>query len=150
MKQEFIDSYIFKPFERDESGEVSKTEGNGLGMSITKSILDVMGASLDIESELGKGSVFRIHANLKIDSNVMEDTRDEMTNIPNISGKRLLVVEDNEINMEIILAILERTQAQTTKAWTAEEALELYTQHPSRCGRRCSSDRRASLQGRLF
>ena len=126
MKQEFIDKYIFKPFERDESGEVSKTEGNGLGMSITKSIQDVMGASLDIESELGKGSTFRIHARLKIDSNVIEDTQDEKIKIPNLSGKRLLVVEDNEINMEIILAILERTKVETIKAWTAEEALKLF------------------------
>ena len=126
MKQEFIDKYIFKPFERDESGEVSKTEGNGLGMSITKSILDVMGARLTIESELGKGSVFRIYVKLKIDTNIMEDIQDEVAKIPNISGKRLLIVEDNEINMEIILAVLERTKAETTKAWTAEEALELY------------------------
>ena len=96
-------------------------------MSITKSILDVMGARLIIESELGKGSVFRIYVKLKIDTNIMEDIQDEEAKIPNISGKRLLIVEDNEINMEIILAVLERTQAETTKAWTAEEALELYS-----------------------
>ena len=126
MKQEFIDKYIFKPFERDESGVVNRTEGNGLGMSITKSILDVMGADLKIESELGKGSTFRICTKLKIDTEVTEQVQDEKSKVPNLLGKRLLIVEDNEINMEIILAILERTQVEATKAWTAEEALDIY------------------------
>ncbi len=126
MKQEFIDKYIFKPFERDESGVVNRTEGNGLGMNITKSILDVMGAELKIESELGKGSTFRIHAKLKIDTEVAEEKQAEMSKIPNLAGKRMLIVEDNEINMEIILAILEHTQVEAEKAWTAEEALEIF------------------------
>lgn len=85
-----------------------------------------MGADLTIESELGKGSTFRIRAKLKIDTEVVEEKQAEMSKIPNLAGKRMLIVEDNEINMEIILAILERTQVETTKAWTAEEALEIY------------------------
>lgn len=126
MKQEFIDTMIFKPFERDETRYVNKTEGNGIGMSITKMILDAMGADLQIESEVGKGSTFLIHARLKTDIADVCEEEQEVDKIPNLEGKRLLVVEDNEINMEIILSILERTKAEIVQAWNAEDALKIF------------------------
>lgn len=128
MKQEFIDKMIFKPFERDDSGVVEKTEGNGIGMSIIKNILDVMGAELRIESELGKGSTFMIYAKLKIDTEAPVTEEDQKTKIPNLTGKKLLVVEDNVVNMEIITNILKYTQVELTRAWSAEEALESFEQ----------------------
>lgn len=126
MKQEFIDSMIFRRFERDEAQYVSKTEGNGIGMSITKSILDVMGADLQIESEVGKGSTFRFVVQLKKDQDVKKEEWKEKNEVPMIRDKRILVVEDNEINMEIILAILEDTQAEIIHVWNAEEAIEVF------------------------
>ena len=126
MKQEFIDTMIFKPFERDDTRYVNKTEGNGIGMSITKTILDVMGAGLQIESEVGKGTSFLIHVKLKVDSDDTCEEHNEINSIPNLEGKRLLVVEDNEINMEIIVSILERTQAEIKQAWNAEDALKIF------------------------
>lgn len=126
MKQEFIDTMIFKPFERDDTRYVNKTEGNGIGMSITKTILDVMGADLQIESEVGKGTTFLIHVKLKVDSDDTCEEHNEINSIPNLEGKRLLVVEDNEINMEIIVSILERTQAEIKQAWNAEDALKIF------------------------
>lgn len=126
MKQEFIDTMIFKPFERDDTRYVNKTEGNGIGMSITKTILDVMGADLQIESEVGKGTSFLIHVKLKVDSDDTCEEHNEINSIPNLERKRLLVVEDNEINMEIIVSILERTQAEIKQAWNAEDALKIF------------------------
>ena len=126
MTQEFIDTMIFKPFERDDTQYVNRTEGYGIGMSITKKILDVMGADLHIESEVGKGTTFLIHVNLKIDSDDVCEGSNEIGNIPNLEGKRLLVVEDNEINMEIIVSILERTNAKIIQAWNAEDALKIF------------------------
>ena len=117
---------IFKPFERDETSYVNKTEGYGIGMSISKKILDVMGADLQIKSEVGKGTTFLIHMKLKIDNNNICEETSEISNIPNIEGKRLLVVEDNEINMEIIVSILERTHAEIIQAWNAEDALKIF------------------------
>lgn len=128
MKQEFIDTLIFKPFERDETQYVNKTEGNGIGMSITKTILDAMGADLKITSEVGKGSTFLIHVRLKIDTDDVCEEDDEVNKIPNIKGKRILVVEDNEINMEIMVSILERTQAEIVQAWNAEDALKVFAE----------------------
>lgn len=130
MKQEFIDNMIFKPFERDETIYVNKTEGYGIGMSITKKILDVMEADLHIESEVGKGTTFLIHMKLKIDSGGECEENNIISNIPNIKGKRLLVVEDNEINMEIIVSILERTNAEIVQAWNAEDALKIFEESP--------------------
>lgn len=126
MTQEFIDTMIFKPFERDDTQHVNRTEGYGIGMSITKKILDVMGADLHIESEVGKGTTFLIQVNLKIDSDDVCEESNEIGNIPNLEGKRLLVVEDNEINMEIIVSILERTNAKIIQAWNAEDALKIF------------------------
>lgn len=126
MKQEFIDNMIFKPFERDTTQYVNKTEGNGIGMSITKTILDAMGADLQITSEDGKGTTFLIHAKFKTNHEYQCEEQNEISNIPNIEGKRLLVVEDNEINMEIIVSLLERTQAEIVQAWNAEDALKIF------------------------
>lgn len=126
MKQEFIDNMIFKPFERDTTQYVNKTEGNGIGMSITKTILDAMGADLQITSEDGKGTTFLIHAKFKTDHEQQCEEHNEISNIPNNEGKRLLVVEDNEINMEIIVSLLERTQAEIVQAWNAEDALKIF------------------------
>ncbi len=127
MSQEFIDGYIFKPFERSDSRYVKKTEGSGIGMSITKSILDAMGAKMEIESQLDVGTRFFIHASFRKDSNIenaLTKGEDGIT-VLDAKGKNLLVVEDNEINMEIIKAILERTQAHVVCAWDAEEALDI-------------------------
>lgn len=126
MKQEFIDNLIFKPFERDETQYVARTEGYGIGMSITKTILDVMDADLQITSELGKGTTFLIHMKLKVDGEDICEEVSEENKIPNIEGKRILVVEDNEINMEIIVSILERTHAEIIQAWNAEDALKIF------------------------
>ncbi|MCD8037553.1 MAG: response regulator [Lachnospiraceae bacterium] len=130
MNRDFVDSMIFKPFQRDETQYVSKTEGNGIGMSITKEILDVMGADMQIESEVGKGSVFRIHMSLKIDSGAAGKEQEEKSDVPNLTGKRLLVVEDNEINMEIIEFLLKRTEAEVVTAWNAEDALRIFDESP--------------------
>lgn len=128
MKKEFVDTMIFKPFERDETQYVNKTEGSGIGMSITKTILDVMGAELQIDSELGKGTTFCIKINMKKDLEVKQEDSEANSRIPNATGKKILVVEDNEINMEIILAILERTGAEVVSAWSAEEAIRIFEQ----------------------
>jgi Signal transduction histidine kinase len=127
MSQEFADNLIFQPFTRDNAQYVKKTEGSGIGMSITKSIVDAMGANMRIESKVGEGTRFFVHIRLKKDKNVEKTLTKEQdgSTVLNASGKNLLVVEDNEINMEIIQAILERTKAHVVCAWDAEEAIDI-------------------------
>ena len=127
MSQEFIDKMLFSRFERAEGQYVKKTEGNGIGMSISKSIADAMGATIEIESKLGEGSKFTICLSMKIDQDWKDAIHKEEDGTISFdaTGKKILVVEDNEINMEIMKAILERTNAQIVCAWSAEEAIEL-------------------------
>lgn len=130
MSQEFIDKHIFKPFERGDGRYVQKTEGSGIGMSITKGIIDAMGAELKIDSKIEKGTRFFIHAAFKMDNKLQNTITKEKdgTAVLDAKGKNLLVVEDNEINMEIIKAILERTHAHVVCAWDAEEAIDIISE----------------------
>lgn len=126
MTQEFIDHYIFKPFERAGDRRVQKVEGSGIGMNITKSIIDAMGADIKIESSVGKGSSFFVRMRFKKDQEVQRNfVQEDGLSILNATGKNILVVEDNDTNMEIIKAILERTHAHVTCAWDAEEAIDI-------------------------
>lgn len=126
MTKEYMDTMLFKPFSRDDTQYVNKTEGYGIGMNITKTILDVMGADLQIDSEVGKGTTFLIHLKLKIDKEEVHTDTHKNNEIPNLADKKILVVEDNEINMEIMMSILERTKAKVTQAWNAEDAIEIF------------------------
>lgn len=127
MSKEFVDHLLYERFER-ENGEYSKRiEGHGIGMSITKSIVDAMGATLSIESELGEGSKFTFYVRMKVDQNSTKAIHKEKDGSVSFdaTGKNILVIEDNEINMEIIREILEHTNAKVVSAWSAEEALEI-------------------------
>ena len=128
MKKEFIEKGMFEPFKRGNAEYVDKTEGNGIGMSITKNILDIMQADLQIDSEVGRGTTFTIRIDLKIDSNKTNEKNEEpgVKKLPDLSGKRLLVVEDNEINMEIVVSLLERINVEVVQAWNAEDAVKYY------------------------
>ncbi len=130
MTEDFVENHIFKPFERANDRFVQKVEGSGIGMSITKGILDSMGAELTIESEVGKGSDFKVCMSFKKDNEIQKNFSDDKDGMPvlDATGKNLLVVEDNEINMEIIKAILERTHAHVTCAWDAEEAIDIISE----------------------
>lgn len=126
MSQEFADK-IFNRYEREENSSTEKVEGNGIGMSIAKGIADAMGATIKVQSKLGVGTKFTIYLRLKVDRSSREAIRKEKDGSISFdaSGKKLLIVEDNEINMEIIKGILERTNAEIVCAWSAEEALEI-------------------------
>lgn len=129
MTRDFIENKLFQPFERAEGKAIRKIEGNGIGMSITKKIIDAMGAEISVDSTVGEGSRFLVHADFKEDEKYQDNfvkEKDGMS-VFDATGKNLLVVEDNEINMEIIKAILERTHVHITCAWDAEEAIDIFS-----------------------
>ena len=115
MSQEFTER-IFESFEREHSSTVSRIQGTGLGMSITKSIVDMMGGTIEVQTEQGKGTEFILYVELRIkeQSQVQEkSTEGEEAQgifgdkeIENFKGKHLLLVEDNELNREIAQEIL--------------------------------------------
>ena len=116
MTPEFIE-HIFEPFARAES-EVKEIQGTGLGMAITKSIIDAMGGSIQVESTPGKGSRFCIRLSFEICKEAVLDTvkeiREDTEKNISLRGMHFLCAEDNELNAEILKSIMEVEGAKCT------------------------------------
>jgi CheY-like chemotaxis protein len=130
---------IFNPFEQAESGTTRKFGGTGLGLVITKSIIELMGGNIWVESELGKGARFIFVIELLRDDNDSlqpgSDTKGKIS-VKDIheqfKGKRLLIVEDMEINREILISLLEETGLIIDTAENGKEALDIITAAPDK------------------
>lgn len=108
MSPEFL-SHIFEPFEREHTSTISQTQGVGLGMPITKNLVDLMGGTIQVNSEPGKGTEFVLQFTFKLQEQIQQTKQqpsDENIFTNNFSGKRLLLVDDNELNMEIAQELL--------------------------------------------
>ena len=123
---------IFDAFTRAESSVTNKIQGTGLGMAITKNLVEAMGGTIDVESELGQGSCFEVLMDLKIaeDSTValaaQEETDEQDGNI--LQGMRFLCAEDNELNAEILTELLKIEGAECTICENGEEVLKAFEQ----------------------
>ena len=106
MSQEFL-ATIFEPFSRAESATKSGVVGTGLGMAITKSLTELMGGSISIESTLGKGTTVYLEFESRIAEPISPLSEMPETVSVNLKGKKILLVEDNELNREIATEILE-------------------------------------------
>lgn len=124
MSEDFIKNTLFNPYKRGDTQYVRKTEGSGLGMNITKNILDAMGADLQVTSEIGKGSKFVIQMRFPVSQSQQLQTDEDGSMILHAAGKNILVVEDNDINMEIISNLIGRTQANVVTVYDGESAIE--------------------------
>ena len=112
MSKEFLPT-LFDSFSRERNTTVGKVAGTGLGMAIVKKYVDLMGGSIDVKSELGKGTVFTlILIQKKADENYYgqkASKTDAADMESSLRGKHILLAEDNELNAEIAIAILEET-----------------------------------------
>ena len=125
---------IFQPFEQAESGISRKYGGTGLGLVISKRITELMGGSIQVESELGKGAKFIFTVKVKR-SEAGESTAKDTDNLPDnvkFTGRRLLIVEDVEINREILISLLEDTGFDIDCAENGTEALDIITKNPEK------------------
>ncbi len=100
MHKEFLDK-LFKPFERESNSTHSGVFGMGLGLPVAKNLVDLMGGSIHAESTPGKGSVFTVRLTFKLQEQEVTEERPFDSKKADLSGKRILLVEDNEINREI-------------------------------------------------
>ena len=125
MTEEF-QKYVFEPFAQEHTGSRTKFTGTGLGMPITKKLVEKMGGTITFESEKGVGTTFVIQVPFKIDMDA--DKREEQTDVSenSIRGLHILLAEDNELNMEIAEFVLQNEGADVTKAWNGQEAVELF------------------------
>lgn len=109
MSEEFLQR-IFMPFERDNSDDVRTTEGTGLGMTITKNIVALMGGTIQVQSELGVGTEFRIMLPLRLDEQHQPQKEPQATQASkaqHLENTRILVVDDDELSREMMEGILE-------------------------------------------
>ncbi len=125
MTDEF-QKHIFEPFAQEHTGSRTKFTGTGLGMPITKKLVEKMGGTVTFESEKGVGTTFVIRVPFKIDLDA--DKREEQTDASekSIKGLHILLAEDNELNMEITEFVLQNEGADLTKSWDGQEAVELF------------------------
>jgi PAS domain S-box-containing protein len=128
MSPDFM-QHIFEPFEKERSSTVSGTSGTGLGMAITKNIVDMMGGSIQAESQEGKGSEFTIYLQFPLADNE-EVVKQPLKEIPtgNFSGRHILLVEDLELNREIAEVILMEAGFQVTSVQNGQEAVDAIEQ----------------------
>ena len=117
---------IFEPFTQEHTGSRTKYAGTGLGMPITKKLVEKMGGMITFESKEGDGTTFVIKIPFKIDSDA--DNREEQKEVSekSIEGLHILLAEDNELNMEIAEFMLQNEGAIVTRAWNGQEAVELF------------------------
>ena len=106
MSEEFIQKGLFTPFAQEVQSARSSYRGTGLGMSIVKQLVEKMGGTLSIESELGEGSCFTVVLPFKINTEANSEEHKVVLDA-DIKGLRILLAEDNELNMEIARFILE-------------------------------------------
>ena len=131
MSADFKDT-IFDAFTRAESSMTNKIQGTGLGMAITKNLVEAMGGTIDVESELGQGSCFEVLIELRIAEDrtvalaAQEETDEQDGNI--LQGMRFLCAEDNELNAEILTELLKIEGAECTICENGEEILKAFEQ----------------------
>ena len=125
MADEF-QKHIFEPFAQEHAGSRTKFAGTGLGMPITKKLVEKMDGTITFESKEGEGTTFVIRVPFKIDMEA--DKREEQKEVSekSIKGLHILLAEDNELNMEIAEFMLQNEGADVTKAWNGQEAVELF------------------------
>ena len=128
MSEEFL-ARIYEPFAREHEKSSNSYEGTGLGMSIVKQLVDKMGGTIEIESEIDKGSRFTIEIPFESASESDIKKIHEVSRAGDIHGKRILLVEDNELNMEIADILLTDAGAVVTKASNGKEAVAAFADH---------------------
>ena len=121
-------SHIFEPFTQEHQDARTDYNGVGLGMSIAKKLVDQMKGTISVDSQLGKGSIFEITLPIRIDeTRITQPAKEEQTLLDNISGMRVLLVEDNEINREIVEFMLEEAGAEVVTANDGKASVDAFS-----------------------
>ena len=117
---------IFEPFAQEHAGSRTKFAGTGLGMPITKKLVEKMSGTISFESKEGTGTTFVIRIPFRIDTDMKDRTEAEEKTETSIHGLHVLLTEDNELNMEIAEFVLQNEGAVVTKAWNGQKAVDIF------------------------
>lgn len=134
MQPAFI-SRIFRPFEQETVGTSRKYGGTGLGMAITDQLVKLMGGEIVVESQPGRGSDFSVYLHLPVAEKPAEPAAEPSrasaeANADAFRGRRILLVEDNEINAMIMVEVLQEMGAEIEKAENGQIAVDMFADHP--------------------
>ncbi len=127
MSEEFQKN-MFNSFEQENTGARSKHTGHGLGLSIVKKFVDIMNGTIQVESVKEKGSKFAVTLELDIASEDDRSVGKDSTQPSDLTGVKILVAEDNELNMEIATTLLEAVGAIVTPAVNGKAAVDLFSE----------------------
>lgn len=126
MTQDFIDNKLFSPFTQGNSGARTNFNGIGLGMSIVKKIVEEMNGSIEVDSVLGEGTTFTVLLPFEIDHSDHTEPAEEEVENPDITGVRILIAEDNDLNLEIAEYLLTDAGAVLTATGNGKQALDTF------------------------
>lgn len=129
MSEDYIENHLFTPFSQAKQDARTRYEGTGLGMSIVKGLVDKLGGSIEVKSEVGVGTQIKVILAYQLDTS---NTAKQDTSKLDLKDKRILLVEDNEINMEVAEFYLNAVQANVDKAWNGLEAVEKVKEQPNK------------------
>ena len=126
MSQEF-QKHIFEPFERERTSTVSKVEGSGIGMGIVKKLVGLMGGTVEVESKIGVGSTFAVTIPCRIASQEETQAKRDTTSSDkkNLSGTKILLAEDNDLNAEIAVELLQEEGCTVDRAKDGVECVDM-------------------------
>ena len=130
MSEEFVE-HIFDEFSQEENSARTKYKGTGLGMAITKRYVDLMGGTITVESKKGEGSTFTVELPLEVTEESRLPKRDSSTGRQDLTGVKVLMAEDNDLNAEIAMIQLEELGTQVTRAADGQEAVDIFAQKPA-------------------
>ena len=125
MSEEF-QKKAFEPFAQENDTARTNYVGTGLGLAIVKELIERMGGTITLKSKKGEGTTFTIRMRFDIDADYHEDVSDSSEGDISVSGMKILLVEDNDLNMEIAEYMLKDEGALVTEAWNGREALDTY------------------------
>lgn len=125
MSEEF-QKHLFEPFTQEHMDARTDYKGTGLGMAITKGLVELMGGTITVKSCPGKGSTFEVRMTMPIAEDAAPDREEETEEIPDLSGLKVLLAEDNELNREIVEYMLYDAGVEVFNACNGEKAVQLF------------------------
>lgn len=129
MSEDYIENHLFTPFSQAKQDARTRYEGTGLGMSIVKGLVDKLGGNIEVKSEVGVGTKIKVVLTYQLDTSKNEKQDSSKLDL---KDKRILLVEDNEINMEVAEFYLGAVHANVDKAWNGLEAVEKVKEQPNK------------------
>ena len=129
MSEEFVKD-IFDEFSQEENGARTYYKGTGLGMAITKRYVDLMGGTISVESKKGEGSTFTVEFPMELTDEIKAQIQEHPFVQPYLTGLKILLAEDNDLNAEIAMVQLEELGIQVTRAADGNETVKIFTGNP--------------------